>query len=145
MNTNEQISKPNINNLKTSILLKKYPLTLLFLIGIINLPIQKAQSEEIIVKCTGRYEVNRGELIRPDWEKTYFKINLDDLKSYIDDNGIKKEGRTLIRQNSYTISNRDTNNRIITKYKIHRTHGTYVVDYLKRNRTLIGTCQKGRG
>ena len=28
---------------------------------------------------------------------------------------------------------------------INKKYGTYIIEYPKRNRTLIGTCQKGRG
>ena len=125
--------------------LKRFSFILVFLTGIVLLPIQIAKSEEIFLKCTGQYEINRGKLIKPDWETSYIQINLYGIKSYIDDNGIKDEGRTLIRRNSYTITLRDTSNRIKAKYKIHRTHGTYKVDYPQRNRTLVGTCKKGRG
>ena len=74
---------------------------------------QQTRSEEIFLKCIGKYEINRGALIKPDWETIYLKIKLDGLISTIDDKGIKKEGRTLIRRNSYTITQRDHRNRVI--------------------------------
>ena len=144
MNSNKEISI-NLNNSSTLYRLKKFRLILLFLSAVVFLPIQLAKSEQIFLKCTGKYEVNRGELIKPDWETSYLTINLDGLISHIDDKGTKKEGRTLIRRNSYTITNRDNGNRVNTKYKIHRTYGTYIVDQPQLNRTLIGTCQKARG
>tara|TARA_Y100001968_G_C19221688_1_gene650037 strand:+ start:436 stop:873 length:438 start_codon:yes stop_codon:yes gene_type:complete len=145
MNANKQIPQDNINNSSTSFRIKKFRLILFFISGVILLPIQQAISKEIFLKCTGKFEINRGELIKPDWETSYLRINLDGLKSYIDDNGIKKEGRTLLKRNSYTITHRDNRFKIKTKYKIHPTYGNYMVTYPQRNRTLIGTCQKGRG
>ncbi|WP_413677927.1 hypothetical protein [Prochlorococcus sp. MIT 0916] len=106
---------------------------------------QKTRSEEIFLKCVGKYEINRGALIKPDWETSYLTINLDGFISTIDDKGIKKEGRTLIRRNSYTITQRDNRNSVEKIYKINGKYGTYSVASPQRNRTLIGTCQKGRG
>ena len=143
MIVNKQISRNN--NSILSFGLGTFRFTLIFLTGTILLPIQLAKSDQIFLTCTGKFEINRGELIKPDWETSYLTINLDGLKSSIDDKGIKKEGRTLIRRNSYTITHRDNSNRIKTKYQINGIHGTYMVQYPQRHRTLIGTCQKGRG
>ena len=132
-------------NKKNNFELIKYHFIYLFLSGVIIIPLQQAKSEEIFLTCTGKYEINRGKLIKPDWEKSYLTINLDGLKSKIVDKGIKKEGRTLKRRNSYTITHRDNNYRINSKYKIHGIYGTYIVDYPKQNRTLLGTCKKGKG
>ena len=145
MNANMQISITKFSNSKTPFQLNKLSLITVFLSGVILVPIQEAKSENLFLKCTGKFEINRGELIKPDWETSYLTINLDGLISHIEDKGTKKEGRTLIRRNSYTITNRDNGNRVNTKYKIHRTYGTYIVDQPQLNRTLIGTCQKGRG
>ena len=145
MNDINQIPKANINYLRSSLMIHKFSLLFVFISGIVMIPSQQANSEEIFLKCTGKYEINRGELIKPDWETSYLTINLDGLTSFIDDKGIKREGRTLLRRNSYTITLRDSNNRIQTKYKINGTHGTYFVDYPQQNKTLIGTCQKSRG
>ncbi len=123
----------------------KFHLLMVFLSGVIVLPIQQAKSEEIFLKCTGKYEINRGALIKPDWEISFISINLNGLKSSIQDKGINKEGRTLVRRNSYTITIRDNANRVKTKYKINANHGTFIVNYPQRKRTLIGTCQKSRG
>ena len=106
---------------------------------------QQTKSEELFLKCIGKYEINRGALIKPDWETSYLTINLDGLISTILDKGIKKEGRTLIRRSLYTITHRDNRNRVKNIYKINGTHGIYTVESPQRNRTLIGTCQKGRG
>tara|TARA_B100000965_G_scaffold393963_1_gene405549 strand:+ start:742 stop:1176 length:435 start_codon:yes stop_codon:yes gene_type:complete len=144
MKTNHQISKVNFRNPTTSISHIWIRFMLLPLSVIIFDPIQLAKSDEVNLKCTGRFEINRGELIKPDWEISYFKINLSGIKSTIEDSGIKKQGRTLIRGDIYTITYRD-NNKIKTKYKIDSTYGTYIVEYTKNNRTLIGTCQKSRG
>tara|TARA_B100000700_G_scaffold134801_1_gene150581 strand:- start:1498 stop:1935 length:438 start_codon:yes stop_codon:yes gene_type:complete len=145
MNRNKQISNSNINNSKTYFILEKFRFILVFLIGVSSLPIQPTRAEEIYLTCTGKFEINRGELIKPDWETSYLTINLDELNSYIDDKGIKKEGITLIRRNKYTIIDKDNNNRIRAKYKIDGIHGTYIVEYPQQNKKLIGTCQKGRG
>ena len=145
MNANMQISITKFSNSKTPFQLNKLSLITVFLSGVILVPIQEAKSENLFLKCTGKFEINRGELIKPDWETSYLTINLDGLTSTIYDKGIKKEGRTLIRNSSYTITHRDNRNRIESKYKINGTHGTYIVNYPQRNKTLIGTCQKGRG
>tara|TARA_Y100001968_G_scaffold205458_1_gene188676 strand:- start:291 stop:626 length:336 start_codon:yes stop_codon:yes gene_type:complete len=108
------------------------------------LPVQKVRSEKIFLKCTGKFEINRGELIKPDWETNYLTINSHGLKSTIIDKGIAKEGRTLVKGNSYTITQRE-NNIIKNIYKVHRILNTYTVYSPERNRTLIGTCQKSRG
>tara|TARA_Y100001968_G_C19193548_1_gene636393 strand:+ start:166 stop:603 length:438 start_codon:yes stop_codon:yes gene_type:complete len=145
MNATKQILMPNINYWNLFFKLDKFRFILVFIIGIILFPVQLARSEEIFLTCTGNFEINRGELIKPDWETSYLIINLDGLTSSIDDKGIKKEGSTLIKHDSYTITHRDNNKRIKTKYKINSIYGTYIVEYPQRNRTLIGTCQKGRG
>lgn len=113
--------------------------------GFCLLPIEQAKSEEIFLKCTGTYEINRGPLIMPDWETSYLRINLNGLISTIDDQGGKKKGRTSISEKSYRITHRDNKNNIENIYKINKKYGTYIIEYPKRNRTLIGTCQKGRG
>tara|TARA_B100000965_G_scaffold177892_1_gene148435 strand:+ start:7134 stop:7571 length:438 start_codon:yes stop_codon:yes gene_type:complete len=145
MNKINQISKTNINYSLSSFLKKKISFILLLLTGVILFPIKIVMSEEIFLTCTAKFEINRGKLIKPDWETSYLTINKDGLISTINDKGIKKEGSTLIRGNTYTITHRDSSNRIKTKYEIHRTYGTYFVNYPQRNRNLIGTCKKGRG
>ena len=145
MNKNIQFLIPNFNNLITSFQPKKFRFIFVLLSGVLLLPLQQTRSEEIFLKCIGKYEINRGALIKPDWETSYLTINLDGLISTIDDKGIKKEGRTLIRRNSYTITQRDNRNRVKNIYKINATHGTYTVESPQSNRTLIGTCQKGKG
>ena len=102
-----KILSPNINYLFKSIQPRKFHLNFLLLSGLLLVPLQQTRSEEIFLKCVGKYEINRGALIKPDWETSYLTINLDGLISTIDDKGIKKEGRTLIRRNSYTITYRD--------------------------------------
>ena len=124
---------------------KKFRFFYLLFIGVLLLPLQQTRSEEIFLKCIGKYEINRGALIKPDWETSYITINLDGLMSTISEKGIKKEGRTIIRRNSYTITHRDNRNSVKNIYKINGTHGTYAVESPQRRRTLIGTCQKGRG
>ncbi len=141
----KQISKPNFNLTKTSYSLSKIRFILVFL-WLIIIPLNEgAKSEEIFLKCTGKFEINRGELIKPDWETSFLTINLEGLISTIHENGITRKGRTFIRRDSYTVTHRDNSNRIKAKYKINGTHGTYKVDYPQRNRTFIGTCEKGRG
>ena len=136
---------PNINYLFKSIQPKRLHFNLVLLSGLLLVPLQQNRSEELFLKCVGKYEINRGALIKPDWETSYLTINLDGLISTIDDKGIKKEGRTLIRRNSYTITQRDNRNRVRNIYKINGKYGTYSVESPQRYRTLIGTCQKGRG
>ena len=145
MGKNIHILIPDFKNLINSLKTKRFSILLLLLSGPVFLPLQETSSEEIFLKCIAKYEINRGALIKPDWETSYLKINLDGLISTIYDKGIKKEGRTLIRRNSYTITHRDSRNNIKNIYKINEPHGTYTVESPKRNRTLIGTCQKGRG
>ena len=143
MKIKQQIAKA-LDAKITSFYIKGLSFLMLFFSGLLIFPIQKAKSDEINLKCIGKFEINRGALIKPDWEISYFKINPIRLKSTIEDQGIRKEGEILIRRNIYTITYKDNNN-IKTKYKINSTYGTYLVEYLKSNRTLIGTCQKGRG
>ncbi len=125
--------------------LKKFRFIVIFISATFLLPYQQAESKQLFLKCTGKFEINRGALIKPDWETSYLSINLDGSKSTLIDKGIKTEGRTLIRRNSYTITTREKSNRIKSIYKIDATHFIYTVNYAKRKRTLIGTCQKSRG
>ena len=119
---------------------------LLVIISEVSLqPLQKAKSEEIFLKCTGKYEINRGLLIEPDWEESYLKINLNGLMSTVVDKAGKNSGTTLIRRNSYKITQRDDRNNIKKIYKVNRQYGTYMYESPQTSRTLIGTCQKSRG
>ena len=145
MNKDLKILIHNIHYFFNSKQPKRFHFILVLLSGLLLVPLQQTRSEELFLKCVGKYEINRGALIKPDWETSYLTINLDGLISTIDDKGIKKEGRTLIRRNSYTITHRDNRNSVKNIYKIDGNHGTYSVEYPQRNRTLIGTCQKGRG
>ncbi len=145
MNKNIAMLITNFNNMITSNPINKFQLILVMLTGVLLLPFQQTKSEELFLKCIGKYEINRGSLIKPDWETTYLTINLDGLISIIDNKGIEKEGRTLIRRNSYTITHRDNRNIVKNIYKINRRHRTYIVKSPQKNRTLIGTCQKGKG
>ncbi len=145
MNKDTKILIPNIYYFFKSIQPNKFHFNLLLLSGLLLVPLQKTRSEQMFLKCVGKYEINRGALIKPDWVTSYLTINLDGLISTIDDKGIIKEGRTLIRRNSYTITHRDNKKNVKNIYKINGKHGTYSVISPQRNRTLIGTCQKGRG
>ena len=145
MNKNIPNLVSNFNNLIKSEKPQKFRFILILISGVLLLPFQQTKSEELYLKCIGKYEINRGALIKPDWETSYLTINMDGLISIIQDKGRKKEGRTLIRRNSYTITHRDNRNRVKNIYKINGTYGTYTVESPQRNRTLIGTCQKGRG
>tara|TARA_Y100001968_G_C19399896_1_gene740418 strand:- start:29 stop:466 length:438 start_codon:yes stop_codon:yes gene_type:complete len=140
-----KISNMNFNHLINSLKQKKFRFLFVLVSVLLLLPLQQSRSEEIFLKCTGKYEINRGALIKPDWETSYLTINTNGLISTIDEKGIKKVGKTLIRRNLYTIKHRDNRKRIKNIYKINRTYGTYTVEYPQRSRTLIGTCQKGRG
>ncbi len=145
MNKNFKILNPYINNFFKSKQPHRFHFILVLLSGLLLIPLQQTRSEEIFLKCVGKYEINRGALIKPDWKTSYLTINLDGLISTIDEKGIKKEGRTLIRRNSYTITHRDNRKSVKNVYKINEKYGTYSVESPQRNRTLIGTCQKGRG
>ena len=145
MNKDIKILIPSINNFFKSIKPRRFHVIWVLLSGLLLVPLQQTRSEEIYLKCVGKYEINRGPLIKPDWETIYLKINQDGLISIIDDKGIKKEGRTLIRRNSYTITQRNNKYNVKNIYKINGTHGTYTFESPQRNRILIGTCQKGRG
>ncbi len=145
MNKNIAMLYKNLNNIINSYHINKFRLILILLTGVLLSPFQQARSEQLFLKCIGKYEINRGSLIKPDWETSYLKINLDGLISIIYNKGKEKEGRTLIRRNSYTITQRDNRNIVKNIYKINRRHRTYIVESPQRNRTLIGTCQKGRG
>ena len=113
--------------------------------GIYLLSFQQAKSEEIFLECTGTYEINRGPLIKPDWETSYLRINLNGLISTVDAQSGKKKGRTSISGKSYRITHRDNKNNIENIYKINKAYDTYIVEYPKKNRILIGFCQKSRG
>ncbi len=117
----------------------------IILIGTMLIPHQQAKSDYIFLKCIGKFEINRGKLINPDWDMTYITINSDELEFSIEENGIKDSGRYVIKGNSYTFTHKDDRNRIKAKYKINRDYGNYLVNYPRMNKTLIGTCQKGRG
>ena len=67
------------------------------------------------------------------------------MKSTFIDKEIKTEERTFIRRNNYTIIQRDNRNKVKKIYNINLTYGTFKVEYPQINRTLIGTCEKGRG
>ena len=145
MYTKKQMPIININEPRSTLIKKTFVSILALLAGYTIIPIEPARSEVIHLKCTGKFEINRGELIKPDWETSNLSINLNGLKSTIEDKGIKKVGSTFIRRNYYTITHRGSDNKITTKYKINAIYGTYQVEYKKINRTLIGTCQKGKG
>ena len=136
---NNLISFPNSNQLHF------FRSVFVLLSGLYLLPLQQARSEEIFLECTGIYEINRGPLIKPDWETSYIRINLNGLMSTVNDQGDIKKGRTSINGKSYRVTLRDNKNKIKNIYKINEKHGTYIFKNPKRNRTLIGTCQKSRG
>ena len=129
----------------TSIKLNKFRAIMVLTSGLYLIPLQQAKSEEIFLECTGTYEINRGPLIKPDWETSYLRINLKGLISTVDDQGGIKKGTTSIIGSYYRITHRDIRDNIKKIYKVNETYGTYIVEYPKRNRTLIGTCQKSRG
>ena len=135
----------NITSLPNLDRFSKINTVLVLISGLYLLPIPQAKSEEIFLECTGTYEINRGPLIKPDWESSYLRINLNGLISTVDDQEGIKKGRTSISGKSYRITHRDNKNNIENIYKVNKNYGTYIVEYPKRNRTLIGTCQKSRG
>ena len=135
----------NFNKSSLSNHLKIARSVVVLLAGSFLLHFQEAISGEVFLKCTGKYEINRGPLIKPDWVTSYLKVNLNGSISTINDKGDTKKGTTLIRNNYYTIIHRDNRNRIKNIYKINRTHGTYLFESPQSNRALIGTCEKSRG
>ena len=137
--------KTNINNLTKSFEFKKITFILIFLAGALPISSKVTRSEELHLKCSSEFEINRGALIKPDWEISNLIINLDALKSTFIDKEIKTEERTFIRRNNYTIIQRDNRNKVKKIYNINLTYGTFKVEYPQINRTLIGTCEKGRG
>ena len=145
MQKNNQLFFTNCKILKKLQNFCNYRFILTFISAGLMLPIQELRSEEIFLTCTGKFEINRGPLIEPDWETSYLTINLDGMQSIIDDKVIKKKGTTLIRRNSYIIKYKDNKNRDDRIYNINKTYGTYIVESPKINKMLIGTCQKGRG
>ena len=145
MNKNIKFLFNNFTSLLNSYQISKVNTVLVLLSGLCLLPIQQAKSEEIFLECTGTYEINRGPLIKPDWESSYLRINLKGLISTVDDQDGIKKGRTSISGKSYRITHRDNKSNIENIYKVNKKYGTYIVEYPKRNRTLIGTCQKSRG
>ncbi len=145
MNKNIRTLLPNLKNITRAIQPHKFRFIFALLSGVLLLPMKQTKSEQIFLRCIGKYEINRGALIKPDWETSYLKINLDGLISTVTEKGVKKEGRTLIRRNSYTITHRDNKNRIKNVYKVNGTYWTYTLESPQTNRTFIGTCQKGRG
>ena len=56
---------------------KKFDFNFVLLSGLLLVPLQQTRSEELFLKCVGKYEINRGALIKPDWETSYLTINLD--------------------------------------------------------------------
>ena len=145
MKKQSRIIIPNIPSLFVSYGKQKFHLILVLLAGMIFLQMQQTRSEEIFLKCTGKYEINRGALIKPDWETSYIAINLDGLMSTIVEKGIKKEGETFIRRNSYTVTHKGNENSTKKIYRVDGNYNIYRVKSTKNNRILIGTCQKGRG
>ena len=145
MNKNIQSFFPLIRSLSNLFKLPAFRFIFVFISGVLFLPIQEIRSQEVFLKCIGKYEIDRGALIKPDWETSLLTINLDELTSTIYDNGIKKEGSTLIRGKSYTITHRDNRNNIKHIYKINETYGNYIFEDIQSGITLIGSCQKGRG
>ena len=90
MNKNIQILIPNFKNLINSFQYKKLRFIFALLSGVLLVPLQQTRSEVIFLKCIGKYEINRGALIKPDWETSYLTINLDGLISTIFIMPIKK-------------------------------------------------------
>ena len=145
MKKNIKNSFYNFKNLINQTHLQKFTQLFLLLLGLFLLPLYQGKSEEIFLKCIGKYEINRGPLIKPDWETNYLKVNLSGLFSTVDNKSGIKKGRTSIRGNSYKITQRDNRYRIKNIYKINRTYGTYIFESSQKDRILVGTCQKSRG
>ena len=104
MNKNNQSLLPAFNNLIHLLLKNKFRFILLLLTGLISLHVKQIKSEEIFLKCIGKYEINRGPLIKPEWETSYLMINQHSLISKIFEKVIKKDGTKLNKRNSYIIT-----------------------------------------
>ena len=119
----------------------------LFLFGLIVFsPIQKAKSEKINLTCVGKFEINRGPLIKPDWEKSYLTMDIDGIlrtpSTMISEGGFPKKGRTFFMNGAYHISYIGKEQEVLTKYIVNLNNGNYLVSYPKEERVLIGTCRK---
>tara|TARA_Y100001968_G_scaffold119447_1_gene108821 strand:+ start:164 stop:433 length:270 start_codon:yes stop_codon:yes gene_type:complete len=86
MNKEINILITNIKYLIKSIQTKRFYLNLVLLSGLLLVALQQTRSSEIFLICVGKYEINRGALIKPEWETSYLTINLDGLISTIDYN-----------------------------------------------------------
>ena len=119
----------------------------LFLLGLIAFsPIKEAKSEQIHLTCVGKFEIDRGPLIKPDWQRSYFTMNIEGIlrtpSTIISDGGFPKRGRTFLHKGAYHIDHVGQDAEVLTKYIVNLTTGNYLVNYTKEGRVLIGTCRK---
>ena len=119
----------------------------LFLFGLMVFPaIQNAKSEEIHLICVGNFEINRGPLIKPDWQTIYLTMNIEGIlrtpSTMVYEGSFPKKGRTIFRNGSYHIAHLGKEEEVLTEYIINLTHGNFSVRYPKEERVLIGTCRK---
>ena len=119
----------------------------LFLLGLMILPLmQNAKSEEIHLICVGNFEINRGPLIKPDWQRSYLTMNLEGIlrtpSTLVYEGSFPKKGRTIYINGSYHIDHLGKEEEVLTEYIVNLTNGNYSVNYPKNGRMLIGTCRK---
>ena len=119
----------------------------LFLFGLMVFPaIQNAKSEEIHLICVGNFEINRGPLIKPDWQTIYLTMNIEGIlrtpSTMVYEGSFPKKGRTIFRNGSYHIAHLGKEEEVLTEYIVNLTNGNYSVNYPKNGRMLIGTCRK---
>ena len=119
----------------------------LFLLGLMISPLmQNAKSEEIHLICVGNFEINRGPLIKPDWQRSHLTMNLEGIlrtpSTLVYEGSFPKEGRTTYINGSYHIAHLGKEEEVLTEYIVNLTNGNYSVNYPKNGRMLIGTCRK---
>ena len=109
-------------------------------------PMQNAKSEEIHLICVGNFEINRGPLIKPDWQRSYLTMNIEGIlrtpSTMVYEGSFPKKGRTIFINGAYHIAHLGEQEEVLTEYIVNLTNGNYSVNYPKNGRMLIGTCRK---
>merc|ERR1712167_401735 len=94
---------------------------------------QNAKSEEIHLICVGNFEINRGPLIKPDWQRSHLTMNLEGIlrtpSTLVYEGGFPKKGRTLYINGSYHIAHLGKEEEVLTEYIVNLTNGNYSVNY----------------
>ena len=125
----------------------KFNFLKLFLFAlIVFLPLQKAKSEEIHLVCVGNFEIDRGPLIKPDWQISYLTMNIEGIlrtpSTIISEGGFPKRGRTTFKNGSYHIAYLGKEEEVLIEYIVNLNNGNYSVSFPKKGRVLLGTCKK---